>query len=91
LTIHKLGLIDEFGTSFSTTNCIENVNSLMKKHVGKVKYWQNSDQRHLWVACALLEIEQRLRKVDNYKRLHLLKKRIMMEISKQYGLKLKAA
>ncbi len=37
LTIHKLDLIEEFGTSFSTTNCIENVNSLMIKHVGKVK------------------------------------------------------
>jgi hypothetical protein len=63
----------------------------MKKYVGKVKYWQNSDQRHRWVACALLEIEQRLRKVDNYKRLNLLKKKIIMEIYKQTGLKLKAA
>ncbi len=63
----------------------------MNKHVGKVKYWQNSDQRHRWIACALLEIEQRLRKVDNYKKLHLLKKKIMLEINKQTGLKLKAA
>jgi putative transposase len=91
LTIHKLDLMEEFGTSFTTTNCIENVNSLMNKHVGKVKYWQNSDQRHRWVACALLEIEQRLRKVDNFKKLHLLKKKIMLEINKQTGLKLKAA
>jgi putative transposase len=91
LTIHKLDLIEEFGTSFTTTNCIENVNSLMNKHVGKVKYWQNSDQRHRWVACALLEIEQRMRKVDNYKKLYLLKKKIIIEISKQNGLKLKAA
>jgi putative transposase len=91
LTLHKLDLIEEFGTSFTTTNCIENLNSLMKKYVGKVKYWQNSDQRHRWVACALLEIEQRLRKVDNYKRLNLLKKKIIMEIYKQTGLKLKAA
>lgn len=90
-TLHKLDLVDEFGTSFTTTNCIENVNSLMNKHVGKVKYWRNSDQRHRWVACALLEIEQRLRKVDNYKKLHLLKKKIMITISKNTGLKLKAA
>jgi transposase-like protein len=91
LTLHKLDLIEEFGISFTTTNCIENVNSLMNKHVGKVKYWQNSDQRHRWVACALLEIEQRLRKVDNYKKLHLLKKKIMVELYKQTGLKLKVA
>jgi putative transposase len=91
LTLHKLDLIEVFGTSFSTTNCIENVNSLMNKHVGKVKYWQNSDQRHRWVACALLEIEQRMRKVDNYKKLPLLKKKIVMEIGKQRRLKLKAA
>jgi putative transposase len=91
LTIHKLDLIEEFGTSFTTTNCIENVNSLMNKYVRKVKYWQSSDQRHRWVGCALLEIEQKLRKVDNYKKLYLLKKKIMMEIRKQSGLKLKAA
>jgi putative transposase len=91
LTLHKLDLIEAFGTSFTTTNCIENVNSLMNKHVGKVKYWQNSDQRHRWVACALLEIEQIMRKVDNYKKLHLLNKKIVMEIGKQSRLKMKAA
>jgi transposase-like protein len=91
LTLHKLDLVEELRASFTTTNCIENVNSLMIKHLGKVKYWKNSDQRHRWVACALLEIEQRLRKVDNYKKLHLLKNKIMMEVNKKVGLKLKVA
>ena len=83
LTLHRLELIVEFGRSFSTTNCIENINSLIEKYLRKVKYWQNSSQRHRWVACALLEIEQRMRKVNNYKNLSKMKSALRNEMVKR--------
>jgi len=83
LTLHRLVLHDQFSTSFSTTNCIENLNSQLTKYIGKVKYWKNSSQRFRWVAAALLEIEKRMRKVNNYKNLHIMKKAIKKEINKK--------
>ena len=76
LTLHKLGLSEQFSGSFSTTNCIESVNSQIKKYTGRVTHWSNSDQRYRWTAAALLEAEQRMRKVDNFKQLYKLKKAI---------------
>ena len=49
--------------SFRTTNCIENVNSLLAQLIHNVRRWTNSSQRHRWVATALLDIEPRLRRV----------------------------
>ena len=37
LTLHRLGLVEWFGRSFSTTNCIENLNSQLRKYTGRVK------------------------------------------------------
>ena len=76
LTLHKLGLSEQFSGSFSTTNCIESVNSQIKKYTGRVTHWSNSDQRYRWTAAALLEAEQKMRKVDNFKQLYKLKKAI---------------
>ena len=63
LTLHRLGLFQELGRSFKTTNCIENLNSLVAQRTAKVDYWKNADQKHRWLATALLDIEPRLRKV----------------------------
>lgn len=83
LTIHRLGLKADFGRSFSTTNIIENLNSQLVKYIGRVKYWKNSDQRQRWVASALLEIEQKMRKVDNFKKLQNFVDVIKKEINKR--------
>ncbi|MEW6609942.1 MAG: transposase, partial [bacterium] len=63
LTLHRLELHELFSRSFSTTNCIENLNSQLNKYIGKVKNWKTSTQRYRWIASALLEIEGRMRKV----------------------------
>lgn len=76
LTLHKLKVNTEFSVSFSTTNCIESVNSQLKKYIGKVKNWSSSDQRYRWVASALLIIETKTRRVDNFKQLYKLKEKI---------------
>jgi transposase-like protein len=69
LTLHRLGLIKELGRSFKTTNCLENLNSLVGQRTDKVDCWRNSDQKQRWLATALLDIEPRLRLVAGYKQL----------------------
>lgn len=69
LTLHRLGLFEKIGTSFKTTNCIENVNSLLGRYTGRVTCWRNSDQRHRWIGTVLLEVEPTLRKVRGHKHL----------------------
>lgn len=77
LTLHKINLNDDFFVSFSTTNCIESVNSQIKKYAGRVTHWSSSDQRYRWMAAALLQIEQRMRKVDSFKKIKKMKEAIL--------------
>lgn len=82
LTLHRLKMT-EFSRSFATTNCIENVNSLLENTTRNVKRWTNSTQRFRWVAAGLLEAEQRMRKVDNYLLLPRLQEAITAAIENQ--------
>jgi len=68
-TLHRLGLFQELGRSFKTTNCIENLNALIGQRTDQVDCWRNADQKHRWLATALLDIEARLRKVCGYRAL----------------------
>lgn len=69
LTLHRLGLMEELGRSFKTTNCIESVMALIGQKTDKVDYWKNSNQKQRWLATALLDIEPRLNKINGYKHL----------------------
>jgi len=81
LTIHRLGLVEILGRSFTTTNLIENLNSQLVKYVRKVKRWINSEMKSRWVAVALLEIENKMRRINNYNKLHLLRTAIKSELN----------
>jgi transposase-like protein len=65
LTLHRL----ELGRSFKTTNCIENLNALIERRTDKVDCWRNANQKHYWLATALLDTKPRLRKVCGYRAL----------------------
>lgn len=80
LTLHRLGLVEQLGVSFTTTNLIENLNSQLKKYLGRVKNWMNSDMRSRWMATALLQIQRRMRKVNNYENLYLLRTALKTEL-----------
>ena len=80
LTLHRLGLTPMLKDSFRTTNCIENVNSLLEQLTHNVRRWTNSSQRHRWVATALLDIEPRLRRVKGYHHLPMLRQAIQVEL-----------
>lgn len=76
LTLHKLEMASVFNQSLGTTNCIENINSQMAKYIRNVKHWSNSNQRQRWVAAALLESENNLNKIHNFKHINKLKEAI---------------
>jgi len=80
LTLQRLGLHMLFHSSFSTTNCIENLNSQLYKYIRKIKRWVSSDQRYRWVACGLIEVEQKMRKVNNFKILYKMSEVIEKEV-----------
>ena len=73
LTLKKLGMFEQLGTSFKTSNVIENVNKLIEMKTGRVCLWKNSDQRQRWLGTALLTVEPTLRKVKGYRYLPLLR------------------
>ncbi len=83
LTLHRLGLMPMLKASFRTTNCIENVNSLLEQLTHNVRRWTNSSQRHRWVATALLDIEPRLRRVNGYHHLPMLRQALQAELGIQ--------
>lgn len=83
LILHRLGLNEDFSKSFATTNCIENLNSQIGKYLNKVKSWKNSKERYRWIAAALLEIEMKMRKVNNFRELDKMQKAIKEEIQKR--------
>lgn len=91
LTLHRLKMNVMFGRSFSTTNCIENLNSQLNKYIGKVKNWKNSKQRYRWIASSLLELELKMRKVGNHKKLYILKEAVKNEVLSKNNKRKKAA
>jgi putative transposase len=83
LTLHRLGLNEDFKQSFSTTNIIENLNSQIGKYTRKVKHWKTSDQRQRWIAVSLLEAEQKMHRVNNFKNLNRLQEVIKQEVQRK--------
>lgn len=80
LTLHRLGLFRQLGISLKTTNCLESINAQIARRIGRVTAWRTADQKHRWVAAALLDIEPRLRRVKGYRALPLLRTAIQAEI-----------
>jgi len=69
VTLRRLSLTKTFGLSFQTTKRIESVTALLGQRTDKVDHWRNSDQKHRWLAAALLDSEARLRWVYSCKHL----------------------
>lgn len=80
LTLHRLGVYAVLGRSFKTTNCLESVNALVEERCAKVDAWKSSQQRHRWLATALLDIEPRLRRVMGYQHLPKLQEALQREL-----------
>jgi putative transposase len=80
LTLHRLGLFPLLGRSLKTTNLIESINAMAEDRCGRVDRWCNSNQKHRWMAAALLDIEPRLRRLFGYRHLPALREAIMKDL-----------
>ena len=74
LTLHRLGVFPELGTSFKTTNLLESVMARVEAKTARVDRWRTSDQKLRWTAAALLAIEAQFRRVKGWKKLGLLER-----------------
>lgn len=72
LTLHRLGVFAELGTSFKTTNLLESVMARVEARVARVDRWRTSDQKLRWCAAALLGVERQFRRVKGWQQLGLL-------------------
>jgi transposase-like protein len=61
LTLHRLGVFAELGTSLKRTNTLESIHARVESRTAKVDHWKNSEQKQRWLATALLDLEPRLR------------------------------
>ena len=80
LTLHRLGVFALVGRSLKTTNVLESVNAQAEQRCGRVDHWKNSNQKHRWLAAALLDIEPRLRRLSGYRHLSVLRTAIQNEL-----------
>ncbi len=72
LTLHRLGVFTELGTSFKTTNLIESVMARVQDRTARVDHWRTSDQKLRWCAAALWALEAQFRRVKGCDKLPLL-------------------
>lgn len=81
LTLHRLDVFVELGTSFKTTNLIESVMARVEAKTQRVGRWRTSDQKQRWCAASLQQIEQRFRRVKGCKHLPLLQAALKGKLS----------
>jgi hypothetical protein len=81
LTLHRLGVFPELGTSFKTTNLLESVMARVDAKTVRVDRWRTSDQKLRWCAAALLAVEAQFRRVKGWAQLSLLERALGLKIS----------
>lgn len=91
LTLHRLDVFALLGQSFKTTNCLESMNALLEQRCAKVDHWQTSNQKHRWMAAALLDIEPRLQRIRGYQHLPKLRLALKRELRRGAPLAREAA
>lgn len=74
LTLHRLAVFVELGTSFKTTNLIQSVMARVEAKTQRVGRWRTSDQKQRRCATTLLHIEKNFRRVKGGKHLALLQR-----------------
>ena len=80
LTLHRLGVFQQLGTSLKTTNALESIHARVESRTAKVDHWRNSEQKQRWLATALLDLEPRLRRIRNYRALPLLREALRRQM-----------
>lgn len=82
LTVHRLGLPDILRKSLSNTNIIESAFSVGRDMMHNVKRWTTNDQIHRYLGTALLEAENKFRKVRGHRSMSVLIAALVQEVAK---------
>lgn len=73
LTLFSLGAPDTFNKPLLTTNSIENSIGNMRRLLGRVARWRaETDMASRWTACAMLEAEKGMNRIQGHREMHLL-------------------
>jgi len=72
-TVNRLGLSALLRRSLSTTNIIENPNSVVRRATRRVSRWQSGKMVLRWAASAYLDAEKRFYRIMGYRDLWMLK------------------
>lgn len=80
LTLQRLGCFRALGISLKTTNVLESINARIASRTDKVDVWKNSEQKHRWVAVALLDLERRLHRIKGFAALPQLQAALAREV-----------
>ena len=83
LTLHRLGVFRALGQSLKTTNLLESINARVASRTDKVDHWRNSEQKHRWLATALLDLEPRLNRIRGYAALPALQQALRRAVSQR--------
>jgi len=67
ITVHRMDVPEGLRKSFYSTNIIESTFSRNQAVMKNVKRWQNSSQKHRWLAATLHEGEIKYRKLHGYR------------------------
>ncbi len=67
LTVVRLGLTGALQRTLRSTNAIENLNASVERYTRNVKRWRGGEMIQRWVSAALLDAEQRFRRVRGFR------------------------
>ena len=67
LTVVRLGLTGALQRTVRSTNAIENLNGSVERFTRNVKRWRGGEMVQRWVSAALLDAEQRFRRLRGYR------------------------
>ena len=67
LTVVRLGLTGALHRTLRSTNAIENLNGSVERYTRNVKRWRGGEMIQRWVSAALLDAEQRFRRVRGFR------------------------
>jgi transposase-like protein len=91
-TINRLGLPSSLRRSLGSTNAIESPYSGVRAKTGRVTHWRDGQMVLRWVACAMLSIEKRMRRIMGYQQLWMLETALKeSEMEKTVAMKERAA
>ena len=67
ITVVRLGLTGALQRTVRSANALENLNGSVRRYTRNVKRWRGGETIRRWVSAALLDAEQRFRRLRGYR------------------------